>query len=118
MLIEHPIVLPFRGLGRNSLVTICLCFVDTIYVPLRVDECSLSLGLHPIHLWKEIEVDAIGSKEDVAREGTQCSECFVKILFDSWVGRRLARCIEKAVLRERPPAANNDYIAKAACGIA
>jgi hypothetical protein len=30
----------------------------------------------------------------------------------------MTRCVEKAVLRERPPTANNDYIAQAACGIA
>jgi hypothetical protein len=39
-----------RALGRNGFIKISLCVVDSIYVPLRVDEGSLSLGLHPIHL--------------------------------------------------------------------
>jgi hypothetical protein len=29
-----------------------LCSVDSVYVPLWVDEGSLSLGLHSFHLWK------------------------------------------------------------------
>ena len=49
----------------------------------------------------------MGSKKYVARECVQSSECFVEVLFDSWVGGWLPRCIEEAVLRKRPQTAND-----------
>lgn len=58
------------------------------------------------------------SKKYVARQCVQSSECFVEILFDSWVGGWLPRGIEEAVLRKRSPTANDDNITKAAWRIA
>jgi hypothetical protein len=47
-----PIALGSMGLVRDDLVKICLRFVDSVYVPLRVNEGSLSLGPHLFQLWK------------------------------------------------------------------